>query len=142
MNFIIGFLTVILVGNCLILMLLILLQLPKKEAGAGVAFGGGATDALFGAGSGSALTKMTKYSATIFLGLALLLSILYNHRVAQSNRGLDEALRNRENTPVASPAPAPATSNALHALPLLSSTNLISVKPTATTTNSAAPAKK
>ena len=58
-GFIIGLLTVILVLDCLFLVLLILIQLPKKEAGAGIAFGGGATDALFGAGSGNALTKIT-----------------------------------------------------------------------------------
>ena len=54
MSLLIAFLTFILVVNCLLLILLVLVQLPKKEAGAGVAFGGGATDALFGAGSGNA----------------------------------------------------------------------------------------
>ena len=57
------------------LILLVLMQLPKKEAGAGLAFGGGATDALFGAGSGNVLTKITKYAAVIFFALALLLSV-------------------------------------------------------------------
>ena len=80
MNLLIGFLTVVLVLDCLFLILLILIQLPKKEAGAGIAFGGAATDALFGAGSGTALTKITKYCAGVFLGLALFLSILNSHR--------------------------------------------------------------
>ena len=60
MGFIAGILTVLLVLNCLVLILLVLIQLPKKDAGAGMAFGGGAADALFGAGSGNALTKITK----------------------------------------------------------------------------------
>src|SRR5437879_7875249 len=77
MSFFIGLLTVVLVLDCLLLILLVLIQLPKKEAGAGVAFGGTATDALFGAGSGNALTKITKYAATVFFSLALLISILY-----------------------------------------------------------------
>src|SRR5437899_7487999 len=77
MTFLIGFLTVILVLDCLLLILLVLIQLPKKDAGAGVAFGGGATDALFGAGSGNALTKITRYAATVFFSLALIISILY-----------------------------------------------------------------
>src|ERR1044071_6945365 len=77
MSFFIGFLTVVLVLDSLLLILLVLIQLPKKEAGAGVAFGGGATDALFGAGSGNALTKITKYAATVFFSLALIISILY-----------------------------------------------------------------
>ena len=66
MGFIIGLLTLVLVLDCIVLVLLVLIQLPKKEAGAGLAFGGAASDALFGAGSGNVLTKVTKYSATIF----------------------------------------------------------------------------
>ena len=73
MSFFIGLLTVTLVLDCLLLILLVLIQLPKKEAGAGIAFGGGATDALFGAGSGTALTKITKYAAGGFLALSLVL---------------------------------------------------------------------
>src|SRR5881628_1499648 len=79
MNLLIILLSIILVVNTAFLMLLILIQLPKKEAGAGVAFGGGATDALFGAGSGTALTKITKYSAGAFLGLSLVLSVMRAH---------------------------------------------------------------
>jgi preprotein translocase subunit SecG len=69
------FLTVILFLNCLFLVLLVLVQLPKKEAGLGTAFGGGATDALFGAGAGNVLTKLTKWCAVLFLALCLLLSL-------------------------------------------------------------------
>ncbi|MFM8468629.1 MAG: preprotein translocase subunit SecG [Limisphaerales bacterium] len=76
MSFIAGLLTAVLVLDSLFLILLILVQLPKKEAGVGQAFGGGATDALFGAGSGNALTKMTKYAATIFLALCLVLYVM------------------------------------------------------------------
>lgn len=94
MAILIGFLTVILVLNCLFLILLVLIQLPKKEAGAGIAFGGGATDALFGAGSGTALTKITKYSAGLFMGLALLLSILNANRV-DAGKSLEEKLRQK-----------------------------------------------
>ena len=59
-----------------------LIQLPKKDAGAGLAFGGGATDALFGAGSGNVLTKITKYAAGTFFVLAIVLSVMqsYYHR--------------------------------------------------------------
>ena len=46
MSFIAGLLTAVLVLDSLLLILLILVQLPKKEAGVGQAFGGGATDAL------------------------------------------------------------------------------------------------
>src|SRR5882762_5033610 len=87
MLWIIGFLTVVLVLDSLILVLLVLVQLPKKEAGIGQAFGGSTTDALFGAGSGNALTKMTKYAAGIFFALTLLLSMLHGH--ASRTKGTD-----------------------------------------------------
>jgi preprotein translocase subunit SecG len=80
MDLIIGLLTFVLVLNSLFLILLILIQLPKKEAGLGLAFGAAATDALFGAGSGTVLTRLTKYGTGIFLGLSLFLAILQNHR--------------------------------------------------------------
>jgi protein translocase SecG subunit len=84
------FLTLLLVIDCLVLGLLVLIQLPKKEAGMGQAFGGATTDALFGAGSGTALTKLTKYTAGIFFGLVLVLAILYGN----VNRGKTGDLRN------------------------------------------------
>ena len=76
MGFVIGLLTFLMVLDCLILVLLVLIQLPKKDAGAGVAFGGAATDALFGAGTGNVLTKITKYAATTFFVMALFLGLL------------------------------------------------------------------
>ena len=85
MSFIIGLLTVVLVLNCLLLIFLVLIQLPKKEAGAGLAFGGGATDALFGAGSGNVLTKITKWSAGLLFGLAIILTILNTQQRKQTH---------------------------------------------------------
>src|ERR1044071_8861583 len=107
MQLLITFLTVVLVLNCLLLMLLVLIQLPKKEAGAGLAFGGGTTDALFGAGSGNALTKLTKYASASFLPLSLFLGILNPraHRAGESD--VRRALANSRpaaTTPVAAPA--------------------------------------
>ena len=82
------FLTVILFLNCLFMILLVLVQLPKKEAGLGTAFGGGATDALFGAGAGNVLTKLTKWCAVLFLVLCLLLSLpLMNPKGLQEGEG-------------------------------------------------------
>ena len=75
MIFLNKFLTVVLFLNCLFLVLLVLVQLPKKEAGLGTSFGGGATDALFGSGAGNVLTKLTKWCAILFLVLCLLLSL-------------------------------------------------------------------
>src|SRR5262245_48520795 len=78
MAFLIGLLTLVMVLDCLLLILLVLIQLPKKEAGAGIAFGASATDALFGAGSGTVLTKITKYAAGAFFLMAVVLSLLQN----------------------------------------------------------------
>src|SRR5881296_2976521 len=103
MIWIIGLLTFFLVVDCLFLILLVLVQLPKKEAGLGQAFGGGATDALFGAGSGNALTKMTKYATGIFFALTLMIYVLYNHQARARSRGfaaqIQQAAKESEATP-------------------------------------------
>lgn len=96
MMWIIGILTVFLILDCLFLVLLVLVQLPKKEAGMGQAFGGAATDALFGAGSGNALTKMTKYATAVFFVLTLSLSILNAHQARGKKTGLERALQVKE----------------------------------------------
>ena len=111
MSLLIGFLTFILVVNCLLLALLVLVQLPKKEAGAGLAFGAGAVDTLIGAGSGNALTKMTKYAAGVFLGLGVLLAVLNAQRHDSGSRRLQQELaRKASAAPV---LPTPTTSPAM-----------------------------
>ena len=123
-GFIIGLLTAVLVLDCLVLILLVLIQLPKKEAGMGQAFGGGATDALFGAGSGNALTKLTKYTAGTFFVVAILITLLngYNSRQNGADR-LKKILSETPATP-APPAPAPAkTPEAVAPVPALTNLN-------------------
>ena len=89
MSFFIGFLTFLLIVDCVVLVLLVLVQLPKKEAGAGIAFGGGAADALFGAGSGNVLTKATKYvCGNIFCAWRLMLSILQSRFLSSNQFGV------------------------------------------------------
>jgi preprotein translocase subunit SecG len=104
MTLLLWLLTIVMVLNCLFLILLVLVQLPKKEAGIGQAFGGAATDALFGAGSGNLLTKVTKYSAGLFLVLALGLSML----TASAKRGDSERLRQELEKQARKPASVPA----------------------------------
>src|ERR1041385_2683316 len=96
MIWIIALLTVLLVIDCLLLILLVLVQLPKKEAGMGQAFGGSATDALFGAGSGTALTKLTKYTAGIFFVFTLMLSVLHSHASRSHGGDLRNILSTQE----------------------------------------------
>jgi protein translocase SecG subunit len=110
-------LTVVLVVDCLLLGLLVLIQLPKKEAGVGVAFGGGATDALFGAGSGNALTKLTKYTAAAFFVLVIVLQILKvnqeGYNPSATKRAFDKLPPVQQPILPATPAPAtaPSTTN-------------------------------
>src|SRR5438309_11304046 len=124
MTFISVVLTIVLVLDCLILMLLVLIQLPKKEAGAGLAFGGGTTDALFGAGSGNTLTQITKWTAGIFFALALSLSVLNTY----ASRPASELKNAVGKAPVTAPgAPAapskPAATPTYVDVPLLSAPN-------------------
>jgi preprotein translocase subunit SecG len=133
MSFIVAVLTFFLVINCALLILLILIQLPKKDAGAGMAFGGAAADALFGAGSGNVLTKVTKYSTIIFFGLALVLGYLQN-RVHNQGNVLEfekQVQQKQMQTPLSAPQPvtppvsqpAAAPTNDLLSLPLSAPTN-------------------
>ena len=131
MSFFIGFLTVVLVLDSLLLILLVLIQLPKKDAGAGVAFGGGATDALFGAGSGNALTKITRYAATVFFSLSLIISILY----ARHNPKDDSAFRKQVKAASATAAQSAPPPTAV-ATP---GTNLIAIPTPAPATPATAP---
>jgi len=78
MNILITILTWTLVLNCFFLVFLILIQLPKKESGSGLAFGGGALDMALGAGAGNILTRITKFSASLFLGLCMVLAVISN----------------------------------------------------------------
>jgi preprotein translocase subunit SecG len=131
MSFFIGILTFILVIDCLLLILLVLVQLPKKDAGIGMAFGSGAADALFGAGSGNVLTKITKYAAVVLLLLAMGLG--YLEETAHRNRSsedfvkkVDQTQRQTINklatTPAQAPTPAPKPG-----------TDLLSTQPSVTT---------
>jgi preprotein translocase subunit SecG len=154
MSFLIGILTFIMVVVCLILILLVLIQLPKKEAGAGVAFGGAATDALFGAGSGNVLTKTTKYMSGAFFVLAIALTFLQNIHYHKGDTQFKKDLKAQQSQPLSTPSapedstpivvptdllapPAEAVTNAAPAAP---PTNLSGTPPVEAATN-AAPAE-
>jgi protein translocase SecG subunit len=131
MSFLAGILTVVLIANCVVLAFLVLIQLPKKDAGAGVAFGGGAADALFGAGSGNTLTKITKWATICFFVLALFLDFAEN-RLHRNNASEFEKAVQQVKLPMAPPVvpagtpvptatqtPVPASTNQ-PVMPLLS----------------------
>jgi len=129
MSFIVGILTFLLIANCALLILLVLVQLPKKDAGAGLAFGGGAADALFGAGSGNALTKITKYATVVFVLLALFLGHLQaSLRHAGNGSAFEKAVQQKQTqspapAPQLAPQPAVAPTNNLLSMPLVPATN-------------------
>lgn len=150
MAILIGLLTFVMVLDCIVLVLLVLIQLPKKEAGAGLAFGAGASDALFGAGSGTVLTKVTRWAATGFFVLAVILSLLQSrfHNRGTSTFERELAQPGRTTLPTLPPStPAqPATPPSSTTAPLTTSNMLLTPQPEApaapaTTTNNPAPAK-
>jgi preprotein translocase subunit SecG len=144
MNWVIGILTFFLVVDCLFLILLILIQLPKKEAGLGQAFGGSTTDALFGAGSGTVLTKLTRYAATVFFSITFLLSILNSAQARQKAVDPRQALKNEPEaaapaaTTPAAGTPAAATTADTATKPALGATSGVPMPLTTTVTNAAA----
>jgi preprotein translocase subunit SecG len=133
MLFLIILLSVALVTDCVLLVFLVLMQLPKKEAGAGLAFGGAATDALFGAGSGNLLTKATKYTAGVFFALAIILSLLQSYRAHQPGSDFLERVKHAqsEQPSIASPAstPPPAATAPAPVVPAATNAGLLLVKP-------------
>ncbi len=139
MTFLIGLLTVGLVLDCFILIFLVLLQLPKKEAGAGLAFGGAATDALFGAGSGTALTKITKYSATAFFVLALTVSLMQSRLHTSTGTSFGERLMQQGKPPAAAPLPPPGPTTSPATTPAPPATNLPILPPVEATNLPATP---
>jgi preprotein translocase subunit SecG len=141
MNFLIGLMTFVLVVNCALLIFIILIQLPKKESGlGGAAFATGATDALFGAGTGNVLTKVTKYAAMLFLGLSLTLYVI-EARGKTGKSGVEKELEKAALS--GGPAPAPATPPSVdQPAPAMTVSNFPSATSTISGTNTApAPVK-
>jgi protein translocase SecG subunit len=143
MAFLAGLLTALLVLNCLVLILLVLIQLPKKDAGAGMAFGGGAADALFGAGSGNALTKITKWATVIFFLMSLGLGYFEDqlHSKGSASEFEKQVQQKQTETPAALPPSLPAApeptapmgTNNLLSMPLTTSGNAPATAPSNST---------
>ena len=135
MIFLLGLLTVILVLDCLLLILLVLIQLPKKDAGGGAAFGGAATDALFGSGTGNVLTKATKWGTVTFFGLLLAIGLLQGRVHDKDSKKFKRAVEQEsKGGGLAPPVAAPVTATA--AAPVVSNI-LTTTLPVATNTPAA-----
>jgi preprotein translocase subunit SecG len=99
----IGILTAVHVLVALALVFVVLMQ-KSQDQGVGAAFGGGVTDTVFGAGTTTALVRMTIWCACIMLGTTLLLAVLH------SRRGGNQSVMERaaQSAPAAPALPAPA----------------------------------
>ena len=105
MNLLIILLRIFEVIICLMLIGIILLQ-RTKGSGAGVSFGGGMAESLFGAQMGNVLTKGTVILGIVFLMNTIVLSIL---QAKQSGVASDGSLMDAEPPPVpAATVPGPA----------------------------------
>jgi preprotein translocase subunit SecG len=87
----------------LFLIILVLMQ-KSKDQGVGAAFGGGMTDTVFGAGTTTALVRMTIWCACILLATTLILAVLHSRR---SGSPASRSLMQRA-APVSAPAALPA----------------------------------
>lgn len=112
MNVIYVLLCVVEVVVCLLLIGVILLQRGKDGGAAGLSFGGGMGEALFGAQMGNVLTRATVILGFVFLANTLVLSILSARKEGRSL--MDSAPRQAPPAPITMPAdfggemPAPA----------------------------------
>ena len=123
------FLVIVYVSVCLFLMLVVLLQ-QGKSGGMGSAFGGGATQQVFGGrGAGNLLTRATATCAGIFMvtsvGLAYVSSsgdralkerIIQEHRKGAGNEGT-RVRDTKPKAPAPTEAPAPPSNEGTGSTP-------------------------
>ena len=84
MNILIGFLTAIHILVAVFIIILVLMQ-KSRDQGVGAAFGSGVTETVFGAGTTTALVRLTIYCALGLLATTLLLAVLYSRRTHTVN---------------------------------------------------------
>lgn len=102
MNVLIWLLTAVHVIVALVLIVLVLMQ-KSQDQGVGAAFGSGMTESVFGAGTTTALVRITIWCASIMLGTTLLLAVLHSRR--SNNESLvEKALKNAPVAPASAPA--------------------------------------
>ena len=107
MNLLIGILTFVMVLNSLFLVLVVLMQRAKTDAGMGSALGGGSMESTFGAETSNVLSGATIKSSILFFVVSF---TLYLAHIYQSKH--HDAADNKLPAVVAPanlPAPQPAT---------------------------------
>ena len=100
MTILIWFLTAVHVLVALFLIGIVLMQ-KSQDQGVGAAFGSGVTDSVFGAGTTTALVRITIWCACIMLGTTLLLAVLHSRRSSDTGSVMQKVIQTM---------PAPAAS--------------------------------
>jgi preprotein translocase subunit SecG len=131
MNILIGILTVVHVVVAVFVIVLVLMQ-KSSEQGVGAAFGGGVTETVFGAGTTTALVRMTIYCACALLATTLILAVLHSHRGKAGGSLMQRSLMT---TPM---APAPQSASPFSSQPTTPASS--ETTPAAPTTTTPAPA--
>jgi len=127
-GFLIGLFTAIHVLVALIVIIVVLMQ-KSSEQGVGAAFGGGMTETVFGAGTTTALVRLTIWCAGALLLTTLTLAVLHSHRTTSRGSLMQRSLAT---TPVTPPMQSQPT------FPLASQPPTPAAKDTGSTTPSTA----
>jgi preprotein translocase subunit SecG len=121
----------------------------SSEQGVGAAFGGGVTETVFGAGTTTALVRMTIYCACALLATTLILAVLHSHRgkgggslMQRSLATMPMAPAPQSGFPLTSQPSAPASSETVPALPATATQTPAAQPQDAPATTPAAPEKK
>lgn len=106
-GFLIGVFTAIHIVVALFVILLVLMQ-KSSEQGVGAAFGGGMTETVFGAGTTTALVRMTIWCAGLLLATTLILAVLYSHHTRTGGSLMRRSLATMPAAPAGPATEAPA----------------------------------
>lgn len=120
--------TLILAGHLMLGIMLVTIILIQRGKGsdAGMAFGGGSSDTVFGAaGSGSFLTKTTKWMAIAFFCTSMALAFAHKNRLAPTSilDSVENVQQEGDSLPVAAPLPGNTDSETSSLPDLTISTN-------------------
>jgi preprotein translocase subunit SecG len=123
MSILIVLLTVVHVVVAVFVIVLVLMQ-KSSEQGVGAAFGGGMTETVFGAGTTTALVRLTIWCACLLLATTLILAVLHSHRSKRTGSLMQRSLATMPVAPAGQPAfplasqpPTPAATEAGSATP-------------------------
>src|SRR5277367_3548198 len=95
--------TVVHILVCLFMITLVLMQ-KSSEQGVGAAFGGGMTETVFGAGTTTALVRLTIWCACMLLATTLILAVLHSHRSRAGGSLMQRSLATMPMAPATQPA--------------------------------------